>query len=105
MENQKNKTIKMDVAKGNKKETENPKKYTYDELNTICGQLVQQNKGLVRQLQQLDQAVMLKRIEFLLKIVELSDKIKDADFINSCIEEIKEAMTEPEVEAKDKEEK
>ena len=25
MENQKNKTIKMDVAKGNKKETENPK--------------------------------------------------------------------------------
>lgn len=71
-------------------------KYTYDELNNICGQLYQQNQNLLKQLRQMDQVTMFKRVEFLLKIIELSDKIKDAEFINNSIEELKEAMTIPE---------
>lgn len=68
-------------------------KYTYDELNNICGQLYQQNQNLLKQLRQMDQVAMFKRIDYLLKVVELSDKFKDAEFISNCVMELKEALT------------
>ena len=44
-----------------------------------------------------------KRLDYLFKVVELATTFKDADFVNSCIDEIKEAMT-PAPEEEDKKE-
>ena len=101
MEKQENKTIKMDVTKGNKN-VENPKKYSYEQLDHICGQLVQENNKLRERLQQIEMAVTFKRIDFLLKIIELSDQIKDAEFVASCIEELKLAMSAEEPQEEEK---
>lgn len=83
-------------AKTEAVEEKKAQKYTYEELNNICGQLYAQNQKLVQQLRQIDQVSMFKRMEYLLKIVELSDKINDAEFINYCIEDIKAGIILPE---------
>ena len=82
---------KVETAKNNESE----KKLSYEELNNVCVQLEQQNQYLVRQLQQTNMVNMFKRLDYLFKVLEFSSVIKDAEFINSCVEEIKEAMTVP----------
>ena len=79
-------------------EEEKTQKYSYDELNNICVQLHAQNQKLLQQLRQIDQVFVFRRMDWLLKAVELSDKIKDAEFINYCVEEIKEGIVLPEEE-------
>lgn len=79
-------------------EEEKTQKYSYDELNNICVQLHAQNQKLLQQLRQIDQAFVFRRMDWLLKAVELSDKIKDAEFINYCVGEIKEGIVLPEEE-------
>lgn len=71
------------------------KKYSYDELNNICNQLYVQNQNLLHQIKQIDQFSVFKRIEFLFKAVELSDKINDAEFVCYCVNELKETLVIP----------
>ena len=47
------------------------KELTYDELKNVAGQLQQQNKFLIEQLQKNEYADLHKRIEYLFKIVFL----------------------------------
>lgn len=92
MEEQKSKEVKMESA--------NTQKYSYDELNNICGQLQQQNQNLIRQIRQMDMSNTFKRLDYLFKVLELSNGSGNwefkKEFVQSCIDEIEETITIPE---------
>ena len=48
---------------------------------------------------------MFKRLDYLFKVVELANTFKDPDFVNSCMDELKEALTVNEEDTKDVETK
>lgn len=88
MEEKKAKVVKLGNKEGNK--------LTYEQLNDACNQLFQQNQQLYRHLKEIDMANMFKRLDYLFKVVENANTFKDSDFLNSCMDEIKEALTIPE---------
>lgn len=89
MEEKETKTVEMKAVEGNKEEAQ---KLTYEQLNEACNQLFHQNQQLRGKLNEINTFNAFKRLDYLFKVVEFADTIKDAEFINSCIEEIKEAM-------------
>ena len=88
-----------------------PQKLTYDQLNHACAELSEQNqqmqsyiKRLRAQIQELADENMMKRIDYLFKVLEYNTMF-DADFVGDCIAEIKGSLIIPESkdeEAKDK---
>lgn len=87
---------KAKVASIGKDTKEQKGQYSYEELNKICMQLEQQNQYLLKQLYQANQTSMFKRLDYLFKVLEFEATIKDSEFVNNCIAEIKEAITIPE---------
>lgn len=92
---EKKKEIKMEVSKG--KNTQ--QKLSYDELNQACAELSQQNqqmqvyiKKLHAQIQELGEANMMKRLDYLFAILKYSNMFT-SDFVGECVEEIQEALT------------
>lgn len=94
MEEQKTKTLNM------KGEETQEKKFTYEQLNDACNQLLQQNRELVMRNRELEQFVMNKRLDYLFKVLEFSKEFS-SDFIGNCASEIQEAMTLPQEETKE----
>lgn len=95
MEENKTKEIRMNSAKQNTKADQPKQKLTYEQLNDVCNQLFQQNQELRKSLQEMNAVNIFKRLDYLFKVVELASTFKDSDFINSCMDEIKEALTIP----------
>lgn len=98
MEEKARNSQEKEVSKDN-----NLQKLTYGELNRACGELSQQNqnmqayiKKLKEQMYMMDMSNQFKRMDYLFKVLELEAVIKDSDFVNSCIAEIKDMMTIPE---------
>ncbi len=87
------------TAKDNNKKDKSP--LTYEQLNNVCQQLFQQNQQLREKVAELNNMTMFKRLDYLFKVVELSSTFKDADFVNSCMDEIKEAIIIKEEETED----
>ena len=90
-----------------------PQKLSYEELNQACMELsqqVQQQDKFIRQMrqqmQQMDFALQTKRMDYLLKVVELHNNCKlnicnfSTDFVEECIAEIQESLTIPKEEEK-----
>jgi hypothetical protein len=77
---------------------DNPdKKLSYEELNNTCVQLYQQNQHLLKQMSQMNMTNMFKRLDYLFMVLKYESVIKDAEFVNACVEEIKTAIAgEPE---------
>ena len=76
---------------GEKKEVVKEKKeLTYDELKNVAGQLQQQNKFLIEQLQKNEYTDLHKRIEYLFKVIEYKDIFQyvDSGFTNEVISEL-----------------
>lgn len=100
MEENKAKEVKAKEVKmgnnSNKAANEQTGKLTYEQLNQACNQLFLQNQELQRKLEQQTLGNMFKRLDYLFKVVENANVFKDSDFLNSCIDEIKEALTIPE---------
>lgn len=82
-------------------------KLSYEELNQACGEMSQQLQDqnayiikLHRHLQQLEMDLQTRRVDYLLKVIELangSSKFSfDSDFVDKCIEEVQESLTIPE---------
>lgn len=90
MEENKAKTVNMGV-KGNNQSKEK-QKLTYEQLNDACNQLWQQNKQLVMKNRELEQFALNKRMDYLFKVLEFSDKFH-SDFVVECVGEIESAMT------------
>lgn len=91
MEENKAKTVNM---KGNNQSKEEKQKLTYEQLNDACSQLWQQNKQLAARNRELEQYAINKRLDYLFKVLELSDKFS-SDFVGDCSSEIEAAMTIP----------
>jgi DNA-binding transcriptional MerR regulator len=93
-EKKKAKEMKMYADKAPKDDTQKEKTpLTYEQLNNVCQQLFQQNQQLREKIAELGNVAMYKRLDYLFKAVELSSTFKDADFVNSCMDEIKDALT------------
>ena len=90
MEEKKN--IKMEAVKTEKTQDKKQQKLSYEQLNEVCMQLYQQNQKLTQQLQQANMTNMFARLDYLFKVLNYEAVIKDADFINACVAEIKDAM-------------
>ena len=76
---------------GEKKEVVKEKKeLTYDELKNVAGQLQQQNKFLIEQLQKNEYADLHKRIEYLFKVLEYKNTFANTDngFVDEVISEL-----------------
>ena len=76
---------------GEKKEVVKEKKeLTYDELKNVAGQLQQQNKFLIEQLQMNEYADLHKRIEYLFKVLEHKNTFANTDnnFVDEVISEL-----------------
>lgn len=89
-EQKKGKVVAMKAAK---EEGENIQKYSYEELNHICAELSQQNRVLMQRINQMDLTNMFRRLDYLFMVLKYESVFKDATFVGSCVEEIKEALT------------
>ena len=72
------------------KEVKEKKELTYDELKNVAGQLQQQNKFLIEQLQKNEYADLHKRIEYLFKVLEHKNTFANTDngFVDEIISEL-----------------
>ena len=91
-EQNKAKQINMNVSE-NKSENKQ-QKLTYEQLNDACSQLWQQNKQLVARNRELEAFAMNKRLDYLFKVLELSNQFS-SDFVGNCAVEIEQAITIP----------
>lgn len=86
----------MEEKKLTEKNEQSAQKLTYEQLNETCMQLYQQNQMLTKQLQQSNYANMFKRLDYLFLVLKYAEVIDDYDFVNDCIDEIKDALIIPE---------
>lgn len=91
-EQNKAKQIKMNVSAG--KSENKQQKLTYEQVNGACNQLWQQNKQLAARNRELESFAMNKRLDYLFKVLELSNQFS-SDFVGNCASEIEQAMTIP----------
>jgi len=108
MEKNQNKTVNMAGKEVKKEET---KKTSYEDLQKVAGQLYQQNQQLIAKCEQYEEQMQrLNNVEVRLHyLFEVLDKGSyfDNDFIDVCVNEVKEIMTikeEPEEEIKEEKE-
>lgn len=89
MEEQKNASVNAEST-----QKEENVKLTYEQLNNACNQLAQQNHQLVAKVRELEQIVMLKRLDYLFKVLNYSSNFS-SEFVSACANEIEAAMTPP----------
>ena len=89
MEEQKGKVVEMAPQA---KETEQPQKMSYEQLEQVAHQLSEQARQLYGQLQKSNLSNMFKRLDYLFKVVENGHMFKQ-DFLGKCIKEIEDIMT------------
>lgn len=89
MEEQKNASVNTEST-----QKEENVKLTYEQLNNACNQLAQQNHQLVAKVRELEQIVMLKRLDYLFKVLNYSSNFS-SEFVSACANEIEAAMTPP----------
>jgi hypothetical protein len=92
MEEQKGKVVEMTPQA---KETEQPQKMSYEQLEQVAHQLSEQARQLYGQLQKSNLSNMFKRLDYLFKVVENGHMFKQ-DFLDKCVKEIEDIMTVPE---------
>ena len=84
-----------------KKETvaEQPKRFTYEQLEQIAGNLSTQVQQLSARLQEANMFNMFKRLDYCFKVLEvaptLSATMFSPGFVEKCAKEIEELMTPP----------
>lgn len=89
-EQKKEKVVKMTPSATDK----GMKKLTYEQLNDACNQLYQQNRQLSARNKELEQFIMAKRLDYLFKVLEFSEKFTKG-FVQDCATEIEEGMRLP----------
>lgn len=85
------------------------KKFTYEQLESIAGNLSNQVQQLSARLQEANMFNMFKRLDYLFKVLEVADNISATafkpNFVENCAQEIEELMTPATSETKPTEEK
>lgn len=75
---------------------------TTEQCKKFIEALKSQNTQLIYQLQNSNMTNMFKRLDYLFKVVENANMF-DVEFVDQCVDEIKDLMTPPEVEEKEEE--
>lgn len=85
---------------------EQPKKFTYEQLEQIAGNLSNQVQQLSVRLQEANMFNIFKRLDYCFKVLEVSPNttLLNPDFVDRCAKEIEELMTPPEIGEEPKEE-
>lgn len=82
---------------------EQSKRFTYEQLESIAGNLSSQVQQLNMRLQEANMFNMFKRLDYCFKVLEVAPTISSAmfspGFISKCAKEIEELMTPPKEEA------
>lgn len=104
-EEKKAKTVTMDTAPKN---SEEPKKVPYETLQNAAIQLKRQNDSLMELIEKYKQELQRinnveTRLHFLFEVLNKGSYF-DNDFIDKCVDEIKEILTIPESEEEQPEE-
>lgn len=72
------------------------KKFTYEQVVDIANRALKDNQELRHNLDRAMQTIgMFNRIDYLFKVLQYEHVIKDPEFINNCVAEIKELLTLP----------
>lgn len=71
---------------------ETPKKFTYEELENIAGNLSSQVQQLTARLQEANMFNVFKRLDYCFKVIENASAF-NPDFINVIVTEVEAAMT------------
>lgn len=108
MEEKQNKTVNMTGKEVKREET---KKISYEDLQKAAGQLYQQNQQLIAKCKQYEEQIQRfnnveVRLHYLFEVLDKGSYF-DNDFIDVCVNEVKEIMTikeEPEEEIKEEKE-
>lgn len=78
---------------------EQPKKFTYEQLKQIAGNLSNQVQQLSARLQEANMFNMFKRLDYCFKVLEVAPTLSAAmfspDFVKRCAKEIEDLMTPP----------
>ena len=69
-----------------------PKKFTYEELENIAGNLSSQVQQLTARLQEANMFNVFKRLDYCFKVIENASAF-NPDFINVIVTEVEAAMT------------
>lgn len=72
-------------------------KMSYEQLENIAHQLSEQNRNMYARLQELQSNMMLKRLDFLFRVLE-NEKMFPDEYIDSVVDEIRESLTIPDKE-------
>lgn len=84
----------------NEKKAEQPKRFTYEQLEQIAGNLSTQVQQLSTKLQEANMFNVFKRLDYCFKVLEVAPTLSVAmfnpDFVERCAKEIEELMTPPE---------
>jgi len=72
-------------------------KMSYEQLENIAHQLSEQNRNMYAKLQELQSNMMLKRLDFLFRVLE-NEKMFPDEYIDSVVDEIRESLTIPDKE-------
>lgn len=82
-----------------KETAQNAKRFTYEQLEQIAGNLSNQVQQLNVQLQQANMFNTFKRLDYCFKVLEVYPTVATAmfslDFVKKCAKEIEEIMTPP----------
>lgn len=108
MEENQNKTVNMAGKEVKKEET---KKISYEDLQKAAGQLYQQNQQLIAKCKQYEEQMQRfnnveVRLHYLFEVLDKGSYF-DSNFIDTCVNEVKEIMTikeEPDEEIKEEKE-
>lgn len=73
-----------------------PHKLSYEELENVAHQLSDQSRELYNKLQEANMTNILKRLEYLFKVIE-NNTVFPKEFTDKCIDEIINIMTIPDV--------
>lgn len=79
---------------------EQPKRFTYEQLEQIAGNLSNQLQQMNVRLQEANMFNTFKRLDYCFKVLELMpcNNFLSQEFVSRCAKEIEEMMTPPEVE-------
>lgn len=72
-------------------------KMSYEQLENIAHQLSEQNRNMYAKLQELQSNMMLKRLDFLFRVLE-NERMFPDEYIDSVVDEIRESLTIPDKE-------
>ena len=78
--------------KEKKEEKEEVKKLSYEQLQELANQLVQQNAQLRETFNRINNEVMFKRLDYLFEVLKYSEHF-DMDFYKDCVNEIEKAIS------------